>query len=79
MPRSDPVVAATEIAAFRAFVTACFSRRRKQLRNAVMAATGASRPQVSALLERVGLDPMRRPETLAPEEFAGLLRASREL
>lgn len=78
-PRSDPAVTAEETAAFRVFVTACFGRRRKQLRNAVLAATGASREQVSALLERVGLTPTQRPETLSPEEFARLLRASREL
>jgi 16S rRNA (adenine1518-N6/adenine1519-N6)-dimethyltransferase len=78
-PRPDPAVTPAEVAAFRAFVTACFSRRRKQLRNAVMAATGASRHAVSGLLERLGIAATLRPESLAPEEFARLLRASREL
>src|SRR2546430_17614216 len=39
-PLAQPAVAPTELAAFRAFVRACFTRRRKQLRNVVMAATG---------------------------------------
>jgi 16S rRNA (adenine1518-N6/adenine1519-N6)-dimethyltransferase len=76
-PRADPLVAPDEAAAFRAFVSACFSRRRKQLRNAVMAATGWQAAAVSALLVTLGLNPTARPETLEPEAFARLLRASR--
>src|SRR3989441_3493132 len=41
-PLAQPLVAPDEIARFRAFVTACFTRRRKQLRNVAMAATGRS-------------------------------------
>jgi 16S rRNA (adenine1518-N6/adenine1519-N6)-dimethyltransferase len=78
-PRADPLIAPGEAAAFRAFVSACFSRRRKQLRNAVMAATGWRAAAVSALLSGVGLEPAARPETLGAEAFARLLRASREL
>ena len=78
-PRPDPLIAPAEAAPFRTFVTACFSRRRKQLRNAVMAATGWPAAQVSTLLMTLGLDPVGRPETLAPEAFARLLRASRVL
>lgn len=78
-PRADPLVAPEEVAAFRAFVAACFSRRRKQLRNAVMGATDRSRAAVSDLLATLRLEPAARPETLAPEAFARLLRASRQL
>lgn len=78
-PRADPAVSPAEVAAFRTFVTACFSRRRKQLRNAVGAATGATRARVSVWIAQVGLDEMQRPETLTPGEFAGLLRATRQL
>jgi len=78
-PRPDPLIAPDEAAAFRAFVSACFSRRRKQLRNAVMAATGRPAAAVSALLAGLGLEPTRRPETLGAEGFARLLRASRHL
>ena len=75
-PLAQPLVAPSEIAAFRAFVTACFTRRRKQLRNVVMAATGRSAAVVTAGLAALGLDPGARPETLTPETFVRLLRWS---
>ena len=75
-PLTEPVVAPGEVSAFRAFVTACFTRRRKQLRNVVMGVTGRSAPVVTAGLDALGLDPAARPETLAPAEFARLLRWS---
>ena len=78
-PRSDPLVAPAEVRAFRAFVTACFTRRRKQLRNVVMAATGRPAAAVLAGLAQLGLDPAARPETLAPEQFVRLLRWGRGL
>lgn len=71
-PLDQPLVSAEDIAPFRAFVTACFSRRRKQLRNAVPGATRAA-------LLALGFDPAARPETLAPAEFVRLLRWSRQL
>lgn len=67
-PRAEPLVKQDEIGAFRTFVTACFSQRRKQLKNAV---PGLS----SAQLEQLGIDPMLRPERLAPEAFVRMLRA----
>jgi len=72
-PRPEPLVRPDEVAAFRAFVTACFSRRRKQLVNAVPGG-GTTREALRAL----GFDPAARPETLAPPEFVRLLRWSRE-
>ena len=78
-PRPDPVVSPAEAPAFRAFVTACFTRRRKQLRNVVIAATGRPAAAVLAGLGQLGLDPTARPETLAPEQFARLLRWGRGL
>lgn len=78
-PLARPLVAPDEVAPFRAFVTACFTRRRKQLRNVAMAATGRSAAVVAAGLAALGLDPTVRPETLAPEDFARLLRWSGRL
>jgi len=74
MPRPDPLVAPAELRAFRAFVTACFTRRRKQLRNVLMAATGRPAAAVLAGLAQLGLDPAARPETLAPATFVRLWR-----
>ena len=66
-PRADPLVRQEEIGAFRTFVTACFSQRRKQLKNAV---PGLS----SSELAQLGIDPTLRPERLPPEAFVRMLR-----
>ena len=71
-PLAQPLVAPDETAAFRRFVTAVFSRRRKQLQNAVPGATVAG-------LRALGFDPRARPETLAPGDFVRLLRAGSQL
>ena len=77
-PRPDPLVdPGKETEPLRRFVTACFSQRRKQLRNVLRAATGRSAADVTAGLTRLGIDPMARPETLAPATFVALLHWSR--
>ena len=72
-PLAAPLVRPEEIPPFRAFVAACFSRRRKQLKNVVMA---AGRPAAVTLagLRALGLDPAARAETLTPGEFVRLWR-----
>jgi 16S rRNA (adenine1518-N6/adenine1519-N6)-dimethyltransferase len=71
-PLAEPLVRPEEALALRAFVAACFSRRRKQLHNAVPGATAAG-------LTALGFDPKARPETLAPADFVRLLRWSQQL
>lgn len=66
-PLARPLVTPEEIAPLRVFVTACFSKRRKQLKNAV---PGMSEAQ----LRELGFDPTIRPERLPPEAFVRLLR-----
>ncbi len=78
-PLAQPLVAPDESAAFRAFVTACFTRRRKQLRNVLIAVTGRSAAQVASGLAGLGLAASARPETLAPPDFVRLLRWSARL
>jgi 16S rRNA (adenine1518-N6/adenine1519-N6)-dimethyltransferase len=78
-PLAQPLVAPDESAAFRAFVTACFTRRRKQLRNVLIAVTGRSAAQVASGLAGLGLAASARPETLAPTDFVRLLRWSARL
>jgi 16S rRNA (adenine1518-N6/adenine1519-N6)-dimethyltransferase len=78
-PLVAPLVAAAEHAAFRAFVTACFARRRKQLRNGLAAAWRCSGGAAATVLERLGIDPAARPETVSPAAFAALLREGRGL
>ena len=64
-PLREPLVRPEEVAPFRVFVTACFSKRRKQLKNAVPGLE-------SAELEALGLDPVTRPERLSPADFVRL-------
>jgi 16S rRNA (adenine1518-N6/adenine1519-N6)-dimethyltransferase len=73
-PRPAPAVDDSEIGPFRTFVTGCFSRRRKQLRNVVRGVGGGLPPAIDAGLASLGLDPEARPETLAPEAFVRLWR-----
>ena len=74
-PRTDPVIAEDEEAAFRKLVIASFGLRRKQLRRVVRTVRGLSAEQADAALDTAGLDPEARPETLSASQFAALLRA----
>ena len=67
-PLAEPLVQYGEIKALRVFVTACFSKRRKQLKNAVPMVTERQ-------LRELGFDPTIRPERLPPSAFVRLLRA----
>jgi len=70
-----PAADVGDAAVFERVVRGVFTRRRKTLLNAlrpVADSFGRSAPQV---LERAGLDPSRRPETLDVQEMARLSRA----
>jgi 16S rRNA (adenine1518-N6/adenine1519-N6)-dimethyltransferase len=59
--------------AFVALTRAIFTRRRKTLSNALAAYLGpANRTTVAAVLDAVGLDGRRRPETLALDDLVAL-------
>jgi len=78
-PAPAPLVSPAEQGDFRRFVTACFARRRKQLRNVLAGVWDSPPDAVVATLTRLGIDPTARPETLAPASFAALLREGRGL
>jgi 16S rRNA (adenine1518-N6/adenine1519-N6)-dimethyltransferase len=78
-PLGEPLVAPAVQADFRRFVTACFARRRKQLRNVLAGVWDRPPDAAVAVLARLGIDPTARPETLAPADFAALLREGRGL
>ncbi len=78
-PLAEPLIAPADGPALRRFVTACFGRRRKQLRNVLVAAAGRPAAEVNAGLAALGLDPAARPETLPPPAFVRLLRWSGRL
>jgi 16S rRNA (adenine1518-N6/adenine1519-N6)-dimethyltransferase len=67
-PHRPAPLDATERRAVRTLVRIAFSRRRKQLVNVI--APLARDPR--AVLDALGIDPRRRPETLAPAEFVRL-------
>jgi 16S rRNA (adenine1518-N6/adenine1519-N6)-dimethyltransferase len=70
-----PVEVADEDHFFRT-VQACFAQRRKTVANNLTAFVGKARRElVAPLLERCGIDPSRRGETLSLQEFAALSRA----
>jgi 16S rRNA (adenine1518-N6/adenine1519-N6)-dimethyltransferase len=62
----------TEI--FFHIVRAGFGQKRKQLKNALAAGVGLSASEVAAAMERAGVEPRRRAETLTLEEWARLAR-----
>lgn len=78
-PRADPIIAPAEADAYRSFVQSLFGMRRKQLGNVLRSAGQLSAGQASEVLAKLGIDPTARPETLSPQQFADLMRASRLL
>jgi len=60
----------------RKIVKGAFSQRRKTLFNALRSSPFLSVEEVRlrGALQAAGIDPARRPETLAPEEFLRLAR-----
>ncbi|MBL8995970.1 MAG: ribosomal RNA small subunit methyltransferase A [Gemmatimonadetes bacterium] len=74
-PRADPVVAPEEEDPYRTLVQGAFGLRRKQLRRVIRTLWSLGAEEADAVLARAGLEGEARPETLAPGEFARLLRA----
>jgi 16S rRNA (adenine1518-N6/adenine1519-N6)-dimethyltransferase len=70
-PLATPPVAIDDLRRFTHVVKTVFLHRRKQLRNSMRALTA----DPVAVLAAAGIDPARRPETLALAEFAALARA----
>ena len=72
-PRDDPVVDASGEKRFRRFVQDAFGMRRKQMRRVVRSLLNLDAESAEAVLQRAGIDPTARPETLSPSQFAKLL------
>lgn len=71
--RSTPAVSVPDEAFFFRVVQASFAQRRKTLMNNLTSLVGKEkRDELTALLNRIGIDPARRGETLSLEEFAVL-------
>lgn len=70
----EPRLAPNETARFFEIVHAGFGTRRKQLRNALANGLGYSPKVIAQVLERIGIDPTRRAETLTLDEWMALYR-----
>ena len=76
--RETPAVAVREEKRFFRVVRAAFGQRRKTLANALKGG-GFPKEQVRDAMERAGVDPLRRGETLSLAEFAALSDAFSDL
>ncbi|MDI6856781.1 MAG: 16S rRNA (adenine(1518)-N(6)/adenine(1519)-N(6))-dimethyltransferase RsmA [Dehalococcoidia bacterium] len=73
--RARPAVEVEDTGGFFRFVRAGFSAPRKQLRNALSHALGASAPHVAATIAEAGVDPRVRAQALGLEDWARLYGA----
>jgi 16S rRNA (adenine1518-N6/adenine1519-N6)-dimethyltransferase len=65
-----PVVEVDDVDSFFEVVRAGFAQRRKQLRNALAAGLALPASEVAQVLNRAGVNPKRRAQTLSLEEWA---------
>ena len=75
---SQPLLPPSKREGFFALARAAFSAPRKQLRGGLSHALNRPADAVADLLRRGGVDPTRRPQTLALDEWAALYRVFRE-
>lgn len=71
--RTEPLISVGERAAFFRLVNAGFAQKRKTVLNSLTAALPCDRDALRQALERAGIDPMRRAETIAVPEWIDLL------
>lgn len=77
VPRDAPAIRPDEEEHFRLFVQQVFSFRRKQLGRVLRTVLNLDAEAAQRLAGDAGLNPEARPETMSPEDFARLVRASR--
>jgi 16S rRNA (adenine1518-N6/adenine1519-N6)-dimethyltransferase len=75
--KEEPVVNLRDEEWFKRVVKACFGYRRKTLANALKHSELPLPESIESRMEKVGIDPRRRPETLTIEEFVRLAEALR--
>lgn len=75
-PHVTALVTPAEERPFRLLVQGAFGMRRKQMRRVLRSLNALDADAADVLLRATDIDPEARPETLAPAQFAALLRAS---
>jgi 16S rRNA (adenine1518-N6/adenine1519-N6)-dimethyltransferase len=73
----EPRIPHAQLGDFFKLAKAGFSQKRKTLRNSLSGGLGLPPAQTEALLRSAGIDPQRRAETLAVEEWKVLVEKSR--
>jgi 16S rRNA (adenine1518-N6/adenine1519-N6)-dimethyltransferase len=73
--KEKPIVTQQNKEWFKKVVKACFGYRRKTVVNALKHSDLSLPVSVESKMERIGIDPRRRPETLVIEEFVRLAEA----
>ena len=68
--RKEPIVKVSNEKCFFAVVKAAFSQRRKTLSNCLTSSFRTDKSVMNGMLSELGIDPIRRGETLSIEEFA---------
>lgn len=76
-PLAVPLLPAESRPAFRRFVAALFSQRRKQLVRSLRSVAGMDRETAAQVLGALGIDPEARPEVLAPQALVRLFHGLR--
>jgi 16S rRNA (adenine1518-N6/adenine1519-N6)-dimethyltransferase len=70
--KEKPMIEKEDEEWFKRVVKACFGYRRKTLINALRHSELSLPDSIGARMEKIGIDPRRRPETLTIEEFTKL-------
>ncbi len=73
--REEKAVSVNDEKLFFKVVKAAFSQRRKTLLNCLASGFSTDKAETAKIMESVGIDPMRRGETLSLSEFANLANA----
>jgi len=73
-PRCPPLIEPARLSAVFALIEACFTQRRKKIVNSLLDSRylGENRDAIAAQLTQAQIEPSRRPETLAVEEYVRL-------
>lgn len=75
-PLAEPFVTAAEEKTLRRLVQGAFGMRRKQMRRVIRTLRSLDAEAADQVLQRAGIDPEARPETLSVEQFVKLLRTT---
>jgi len=73
--KEKPMVQTNDEEWFKKVVKACFGYRRKTLSNALKHSELSLPEPIGSSMDKIGIDPRRRPETLTIEEFTKLAEA----